>query len=293
MPEVSQQIFLGTDQLFGFYDNKWVGINSYEQAPPPVIQVRNDPYSASLVTAQPFSIFSELGMTSYTQSIDGLIRTGNLANSYNLRATSSLASYTFASASVVSSGSGAYDWAAEGYTSSISQENSSNAGVIRTATNNIGSSNFVVEFWFNPRQNHGAGPSAPFHMWCFGSDVFTDYVTIEYSFDNTFRFYINGDTTWSTTPSWTDTLGTWYHVAFVKSGTNAYVYLNGNRIGVGTRAATVLTPPSGMWELVGVNNGNNNDGLRKNVQDYRVYIGTDKGYTGSTITVPLSIVETI
>jgi hypothetical protein len=253
----------------------------------PTFAVRNDPYSASLVTAQPFSIFSELGMTAYTQSLDGLIRTGNQANSYNLRATGS-AAFLYPSASVVSSGSGAYDWAAEGYTSSISQENSSNAGVIRTATNNIGSSNFVVEFWFNPRQNH-ANP--PFHMWCFGSDVSGDYVTIEYSFDNQFRFYINGNTTWSTTPTWTDTLGTWYHIAFVKSSTNVYVYLNGNRIGVGTRAATVSTPPSGMWELVGVNNGNNNDGLRKNVQDYRVYIGTDKGYTGSTITVPLSIVD--
>ena len=30
MPEVSQQIFLGTDQVFGFYDNKWVGISPYE-----------------------------------------------------------------------------------------------------------------------------------------------------------------------------------------------------------------------------------------------------------------------
>ena len=33
MPEVSQQIFLGTEQVFGFYDNKWVGINSYSTAP--------------------------------------------------------------------------------------------------------------------------------------------------------------------------------------------------------------------------------------------------------------------
>lgn len=253
----------------------------------PTYAVRNDPYSASLVTAQPFSVFNELGMTSYTQSIDGLIRNGNLANSYMIRATASNAAYTFLSSSVVSSGS-SYDWSAEGYTSSISQENSSNAGIIRTADYNIGSSNFVVEFWFNPRQNH-ANP--PFHMWCFGSDVSADYITIEYSFDNTFRFYINGNNSWTTTPTWTDTLGTWYHIAFVKSGTSVYVYLNGNRIGVGTRASSVNTPPSARYELVGVVSGNNNDGLRKNVQDYRVYIGTDKGYTGSTITVPLSIVD--
>lgn len=256
----------------------------------PVYQVRTDAYSASLVTAQPFSVFSELGMTSYTQSIDGLIRTGNLANSYMIRATGSAATYLFASASVVSSGSGAYDWSAEGYTSSVSNENSANAGVITTATNNIGSSNFVVEFWFNPRQNH---TNPPFHMWCFGSDASSDYLTIQYSVGDLFRFYVNSDNTWITTPTFTDTLGTWYHVAFVKSATNAYVYLNGNRIGVGTRPASVTTPPSGVWQLVGVNSGNNNDGLRKNVQDYRVYIGTDKGYTGATITVPESIVELV
>jgi len=294
MPEVSQQIFLGNDQVFAFYDNKWSGINSYEQGPPPFIQVRNDAYSASLVTAQPFSVFSELGMTSYTQSLDGLIRTGNQANSYMIRASGS-AAFLYPSASVVSSGSGAYDWSAEGYTSSISQENSSNAGVISTATNNIAAQNFVCEFWFNPRENF-ANP--PFHMWCFGSDATADNLTIQWSNEggaNVFRFFINGNNSWSTTPNaiqGTNIVnGNWYHVAFVKSGTNVYVYLNGNRIGAGTRAATINTPASARYELVGINSGNNNDGLRKNIQDYRVYIGTDKGYTGSTITVPLSIVQ--
>lgn len=31
MAEVSQQLFLGNEQVFGFYDNKFTGINSYEQ----------------------------------------------------------------------------------------------------------------------------------------------------------------------------------------------------------------------------------------------------------------------
>jgi len=53
----------------------------------------------------------------------------------------------------------------------------------------------------------------------------------------------------------------------------------------------VTNNPGGFWNIMGVNSGNNNDGLRKNVQDFRFYVGTDKGYTGSTITVPDSIVE--
>jgi hypothetical protein len=260
-------------------------------APPtPTYQVRTDAYSASLITAQPMSLFSELGMTSYTQSIDGLIRTGNINDSYLIRSTGSAASYVFQSASVVDSGSGAYDWSSEGYTSSISQENSHNVGVIRTADYNIGSQNFVVEGWFKKEQTQ-ANP--PFNLWIFGSDASGDYLTIQNNTANVFTFFINANNTWSTTPTATLTLGQWYHIAYVKSGTNAYVYLNGNRIGVGTRPASVNNPPSARWELVGLNSGNNNDGIRKNVQDYRVYIGTDKGYTGATITIPESIVELV
>jgi hypothetical protein len=287
MAEVSQQIFLGTDEVFGFQNENWVGINSWS-APETLYQVRNDAFSASLLLAQPYSNYSELGMNSYTSSIDGLIRTGNINNSYMLRMTSSAASYSFASASVVSSGS-SYDWAAQGYTSSLSLYNASNAGVILTSSAWIASQNFVVECWYRKTESF---TNPPFHRQFFGNNN-GDNVLQSYSTGNVFRYFINGVNTWSTTPNATLVNNTWYHVAFVKSGTTVNVYLNGNRIGVGTRAATVSTPPSGMWELVGVNNGNNNDGLRKNVQDYRVYIGTDKGYTGSTITVPLSIVETI
>ncbi len=285
MAEKGIGLFLGGTEITAIQNNNFVFANPFSEAVVPAYQVRNDPYSASLVTAQPFNLFSgQFGMTNYYDSVDGYVR-GDDTN-YSLVPSGST-SYYFASGSVVSSGS--FDFATAGdYTTSVSQENSSNLGVIATSDYNIGSQDFVVEFWFNPRQNH-ANP--PFHMFCFGSDVSGDRVLIQYSLDNTFRFYINGTNTWTTTPSFTDTLNQWYHVAFVKSGTAVYVYLNGNRIGVGSRAATVNTPPSGMWELAGVNSGNNNDGLRKTVQDYRVYIGTDKGYTGTTITVPNSIIE--
>lgn len=288
MAEVSQQIFLGTDQVFGFYDNKWVGINSYEQAAPPtaLYSVRNDPYSASIKLAMPYSNYSELGMQAYTSSIDGLIRDNNINNSYMLRLTSSAASYSFASASVVSSGSGAYDWAADGYTSSLSLYNDSVAGAITTAAASISSNNFVVECWYRKTENF---TNPPFHRQFFGQNN-GDYVLQSFSTGNVFRFFVNGVNTWSTTPNATLVNDTWYHVAFVKSGTNVYVYLNGNRIGVGTRAASVNTPPSGPWNILG-QAGTNNDGLGGNFQDYRFYIGTDKGYTGTTITVPLSIVD--
>lgn len=285
MGEVGQKLYLGNEPITLIQNNGFVYGNPYSEITGPQYQVRYDAFSDYIVVAQPMSLFSDLGMTNYYDSLDAEIRGTGTSLPIN---PSGSAAYYFPSASIVSSGS--YDFSSQGYTTSVSHENSSNIGVIPTSAYNIGSQDFVVEFWFNPREAH-ANP--PYHMWCFGSDISNDYITITYSFDNTFRFYINANNTWSTTPSFTDTLNTWYHVAFVKSGTNAYVYLNGNRIGVGTRAVTVNTPPNGFYSLVGINSGTNNDGLRKTVQDYKVYFGTDKGYRFSTIPVPESIVAPI
>ena len=287
MAEVSNRMFLGTDEVFGFQNENWVGINSWS-APETLYQVRNDAFSASLLLAQPYSNYSELGMQTYTSSIDGLIRTGNINNSYMLRMTSSAASYSFASASVVSSGSGAYDWAAQGYTSSLSLYNASNAGVILTSSAWISSQNFVVECWYRKTENF---TNPPFHRQFFGNNN-GDNVLLSYSTGNVFRYFINGNNNWTTTPNATLVNNTWYHIAFVKSGTNAYVYLNGNRIGVGTRDAAVLSSgpfAASLYNVIG--NVNNNDGAGGNFQDFRFYLGTDKGYTGATITVPQSIVQ--
>jgi hypothetical protein len=246
------------------------------------IQVRNDPYSASLVIAQPFSIFSELGMSAFTQSLDGLIRTGNQANSYNLKATGS-AAFLYPSASTVSfSGS---LWSTDGYTSSMAIQNAQNSG---TYVSTIGSQNFVLEFYINVQ---GTFTNPPFHGHIFGTNGGgAGEITMQYSSTPQFRIYINGTNTWSTTPNYN--LGTnnqnWKHVAIVKSGTNLYVYVNGTRIGVGTRT---LSWPNSTAELLGTNS--NNDGLFRLIQDYKVYVGTDKGYTGATITVPPSIVDTV
>ena len=249
------------------------------------IQVRNDPYSASLVIAQPFSNFSQLGMSAYTQSLDGLIRTGNQANSYKVRATGSSAAYLYPSAST-DTFSGSL-WSNEGYTSSMAIQNAQNAG---TYVSTIGSQNFVVEFFINVQAASFGLP--PFHGHIFGTTGGgPGEITMQYSSTPQFRVYIDAVNTWSSgTPNYN--LGfsnlNWKHVAIVKSGTNLYIYVNGTRIVSGTRA---LSWPNSTAQLLGSNS--NNDGLFRLIQDYRVYVGTDKGYTGATITVPSSIVQTI
>ena len=108
--------------------------------------------------------------------------------------------------------------------------------------------------------------------------------------NTTFNFYTNGS---NTTAAFTFTLGTWYHIAMVRSGTNKYIYINGTKIGTGTYTGAINTTTPGaitFWSILGFNSGNTNDGVAKTVQDFRFYLGTDKGYTGATITPPASIV---
>jgi hypothetical protein len=241
--------------------------------------VRTDPYSASLVIAQPYSTFSTLGMTAFTQSLDGLIRTGNQANSYQVRQTGS-AAFLYPSAST-DTFSGSL-WSAQGYTSSMAIQNAQNAG---TYVSTIAAQSFVIEFYINVQ---GTFTNPPFHGHIFGTNGGgPGEITVQYSSTPQFRVYINGDNSWSTTPNYN--LGTsnlnWKHVAIVKSGVNLYVYVNGTRIGVGTRP---VTTPNSTAQILGTNS--NNDGLFRLIQDYKVYVGTDKGYTGATITVPQSIV---
>jgi hypothetical protein len=267
-----------------FQATSFWNIQPVEVAPPPApsFAVRTDPYSASLVLAMPYSNFSELGMSSYTQSLDGLIRTGNQANSYQIRQTGS-AAFLYPSASTVSFSASL--WSGEGYTSSLNIQNAQNAG---TYVAELGSNNFVVEFFINVQAASFGLP--PFHGHIFGQNA-GDNLTIQYSSTPQFRFYVNGNNSWSTTPNFN--LGfsnaNWKHVAIVKSGTNVYVYVNGTRIGVGTRASSINTGQAAQ-QLLGVS-ATVNDGLQRLIQDYRVYVGTDKGYTGATITVPSSIVD--
>jgi hypothetical protein len=266
-----------------FQATSFWNVQPVEVGPPPgpSFAVRTDPYSASLVLAMPYSNFSELGMSAYTQSLDGLIRTGNQANSYKIRATGSSAAFLYPSASTVSFSASL--WSDEGYTSSMAIQNHQNAG---TYISSIGSQNFVIEFFINVQGTFG---NPPFHGHIFGTTGGGGgEITIQYSSTPQFRLYINGDNSWSTTPNYN--LGTnnqnWKHVAIVKSGTNVYVYVNGTRIGVGTRT---LSWPNSTAFILGAES--NNDGLFRLIQDCRVYVGTDKGYTGATITVPQSIVD--
>jgi hypothetical protein len=248
---------------------------------------RNDPYSASLFLAVPGSQFSTLGMTSPLQDVSSLIR--GTGSNISLISTGSGALY--ASSSVLNySGS---NWANEGYTTATVTSGQKNLGALTwtmcTGSNGIGMGNqdYVVEMFLAPvAPNWGAGPSAPFQLHIFGQTA-TDSMALQWSFGTTVRFYMDGTALNFTFGN--RTLGTYYYFAFVRSGTNKYMYINGTRVASGTFSGDFDS--EGYNSILGFDGAN--DSVGKLVQDFRVYIGTDKGYTGATITVPSSMVQKI
>ena len=253
----------------------------------PTYAFRTDAYSASLFLAVPGSQFSTLGMTSPLQDVSSLIRgTGS-----NISLISTGSGQLYASSSVLNySGS---NWATEGYTTALVTANQKNLGALpwtsMTGSNGIGMGNqdFVVEMFLAPvAPNWGPAITAPFQLHILGTNS-GDALLLHWSFGTTLRFYMDASPVNFTFGN--RTLGTYYYFAFVRSGNNKYMYINGTRVGSGTFTGDFDSEQ--YCSILGFDGAN--DSVGKLVQDFRVYIGTDKGYTGATITVPSSIVQKI
>jgi hypothetical protein len=240
-------------------------------------QFRSDPYAASLVIAQPMSQFSTLGMTSYNQDVSNLIK--GSGSEFKLVPTGSV----YASGSTTSYGGNS--WSNEGYTNSGAHVAGAMFGAPTTTALNFASQNFVIEAYILLPDT-----SALYNSTILGQNS-GDYLLADIStYSNSIRFYIAGSGGVVATGAWTG--NQWYHVAYVRSGNNFYSYLNGTRRNNFSRAGAVPNSPDGFWRLLGYA-GNSNESVPKTTQDFKVYLGTDKGYTGATITPPLSIVQKV
>lgn len=283
MAEVSQQMYVGSEQVFAFIDDKWAGINSYEKVVLPPYQIRTDTYSGSVQLAVPGTLFSAspISMTNYYDDISSKVR----GVGSNLTVTPSGSASEFTSSATT-------NFSAEGYTTSIlSKDAGALLGISPTALA-IAAQQFVfegyfyfVESWLQPpfwhamaRQNDGVT-----------DDFYADIGTGGISAGTTVRqrIIINGNQYFTT--SFTATLNTWVHVAWVRSTSGAlYSYYNGTRRSNGTSTASVNT--NGTMRILG-GASSANDGEEALHQDLRITIGTDRGYNTTTITPPSSIVE--
>ena len=266
-----------------------------------IYSIRPDPSGSFVQMAVPGTNFgSVFGQTNFQSDISAAVR--QAGNNLNLIVTSSSAtSCCIISSSLVSSGS--YNFAASdiAYSTSVFQED---AGSIGAVTGSFGSFNttgfpspatngdFVIETWVY-LQERFASPAAPFHK-----SLIRDTAT-SFSCDLSFpsnqpnqpgvrlRFIRGGSQTFSGNISWN--LNAWYHIAFSWTAStgaiNAYWHgtreISGTNTSVNTRGLT--------YRILGGDMGAN-DGAKGSLQDYRITIGGNRGYTGATITVPDSIV---
>ena len=82
------------------------------------------------------------------------------------------------------------------------------------------------------------------------------------------------------------TTNTWYHVAFVKSGSSAYIYVNGAQVASGSASAAWSSGAAPFTIGRTFQTGGGDGDWNGYVDDLRVTLGSNRGYAGSTITVP-------
>lgn len=138
----------------------------------------------------------------------------------------------------------------------------------------FGTGNFTVEYWWYPTRNSG-------------DEVLLDFRTgnapmpllIGKSSAGAVRCYDGG----SVRTGGTMNLNEWNHVAWSRSGSTNSIYLNGTRVIDFTNA---FDADSSRGLTIGANVSVGFENAQGYVDDIRITKGSDRGYTGATITVP-------
>jgi hypothetical protein len=259
----------------------------------PLFQFRTDPYASSLKLAIPGTVFTELGMINYYDDVHADI----VGSGTNITATPT------GSASEFYNNTTDIKWPAEEYDSSIFLQDNGCWGGVQQATSApppdnqffFGSENWVIEGWYYMTEQFTRPP-----FWKVGIRHANYDINLDFGFPAVAnlskfrgRMVLDTSTTGETQYFSTDetlVLNSWVHVAWVRSGNNKYFYYNGTRY-MNNSASIGTIDANGAFIRILRGENVDNDGTAGSVQDFRVYIGTDKGYTGSTITTPSSIVE--
>jgi hypothetical protein len=277
MAEVLSPMYLGGNFIGQAYIGEdRVVYNPYNIADNPY-KFRTDPYAAYLELAIPGTQFSTLGMSNYYSDVSAGVK-GSGSNK-SIIPSGSGANILFASSSV---NTNTYDFSTDGYTTSIYQGNAQNVGALPASALSFGTSNFVIELYV---RFTSALTAPPFNNFIFGFNS-GDQILIDHN-SGTSRFYVNGSDGANVADTYTQ--NAWTHFAFVRSGSTFNQYKNGSRIKTYSGTSGAINTPS-YWSLLGFDIGNTNDGGQKQINDFKIYIGTDKGYTGDTIQEPESIV---
>lgn len=243
--------------------------------------VRSDAYASSVVIAMPGTQVAQYSMPNYYSDISATIRNSG-TNVSIIPSGSTASARLWASASVVSSGS--YSFSGQGYQTSVFTSGSQNAGNLPSGVIALGTQPFVIEYWIN---YSGAFNQPPFNKGISAPGNSPNVFDFP-GFVPRYRVILNDGQYFFPQSQAQDT---WYHVAFVRtSAGQLYLYINGTRHSTTFTIGTGLNVANTAYQLMGLNSGATNDGAPSRFNDLRITVGSDRGYTGSTITVPNSII---
>ena len=282
MAEVGTGLFLGNTPIQLVKDGKFVFANPFYEAPLPSYSYRTDAYASFLKLAIPGSTF------------DGLITDGFDDVHADIAGTGTNVQYALTgSASEVNLDTSDIKWSSEGYGSSVFLQDAGEWGTASESELNWSSSSWVVEGWLYMDERFTKPP-----YWKVALRHTGYYIDLGLGFpasgttDARMRMILNTSTTAETqyfSSNIVYNLNQWYHIAFVRSGNTLNMYWNGTRVYNNTPSLGSIDT-NGSYHRIMRGENTTNDGTAGNWQDFRVYIGTDKGYTGATITAPDSIV---
>lgn len=138
----------------------------------------------------------------------------------------------------------------------------------------IGAQDFTVDGWFN-----WAATGGNYFLWSRGGDASNDFNIFHTS--NQFFVYFNNSAIISSI-AFTPTLGTWYHIALVRFGSQVSLYVNGSRVATATSSAVIT---SGTGLRVGDREGSQSFNGR--IDEFRFSKGVAR-WAGPSFPVPTS-----
>ena len=274
MPFIGTNVFLGGTLVGQTYlGNERIEYSPFE--PQTLPYIRPDTYSSFISYAQPMNYFSgSFGMSNYLSDIHAAIK--GSGNNYNFPASGS---------GTLQANGSKTAFASAGYNTSVLIGGAQNVGAWGPTTVPsdliMGTSDFVWEAYVNTDAviNTGIQMLAAYSVtgnWNFSQP--SPYIRYLVGPSD---LYVDSGTGLAASAD------VWRHWAFVRSGNNFYCYWDGTRVISFTGTPTINT--NDPVRLLGAGPGY---GTTQNAsyQDFRIYKGTDKGYTGATITPPPSMV---
>jgi len=145
---------------------------------------------------------------------------------------------------------------------------------------NIGTGDFVIEMWFKTSSsvqyaqligNESSGSSEGFSL----------LINNDSSTGGQVAFYRGGLVVSTSSGDWSD--DQWHYLALSRSGTTVRLYIDGAIASTGTSSAS-LTSSASMF--VGYNNAFPPRNVVGYIDDLRITVGSARGMTGATVTVP-------